>query len=114
MEKVRLIRDDLKMAQSLQKSFVDNRKRDLEFMAGDLIYLKISSMKGVIMFGKKGKLNPLYAVLYEVLKRIISVTYKLKLTSKLSPVHSVFHVSMLKKCISDPVSILPQEGLGVY
>ena len=64
-------------------------------------------------FSKKGKLSPPYVGPYEVLKRIGKVAYELKLPSELASVHLVFHVSMLMKCIGDPVSILPIEGLGV-
>ncbi|WMV08465.1 hypothetical protein MTR67_001853 [Solanum verrucosum] len=85
IEKVQLIRERLKTAQSRQKSYANNRRRDLEFEVGDWVYLKISPLKGVLRFGKKGKLSPRY----------------------------VFHVSMLNKCIGDPVSILPLEVLGV-
>ena len=66
------------------------------------MYLKILPMKGVVRFGKKGKLSPLYVGPYEVLQRIGKVAYKLKLPRELTYVHSVFHVSMLKKCIGDP------------
>ncbi|WMV18693.1 hypothetical protein MTR67_012078 [Solanum verrucosum] len=113
MKKVRLIRDRLKMAHSRQKSYVDNRKRDLEFEVGKWVYLKISPMKGVLRFGKKGKLGPRYIGPYEILKRVGKVAYELKLPIELAPVYLVFHISMLKKCIGDPVSILPLEGLGV-
>ena len=112
-KKVRLIRDRLKMAHSRQKSYADNRKRNLEFEVGDWVYLKISPMKGVMRFGKKGKLSPRYVGPYEILKRVGKVAYELKLPIELAPVHPVFHISMLKKCIGDPVSILPLEGLGV-
>ena len=64
-------------------------------------------------FGKKGKLSPRYVHPYEVLQQIGKVSYELKLHSELASVHLVFHVSMLKKCIGDPMSILPIEGLGV-
>ncbi|WMV29586.1 hypothetical protein MTR67_022971 [Solanum verrucosum] len=74
---------------------------------------KISPMKGVMRFGKKGKLSPRYVGPYEILKRVRKVDYELKLPIELPPVHPVFHISMLKKCIGDPVSILPLEGLGV-
>ena len=75
--------------------------------------LKISPMKGVRRFGKKGKLNPWYVGPYEVVKHVRSVSYELKLLIELSPIHLVFNVSMLKNCIGDPVSILPLEGLEV-
>ncbi|KAK4737909.1 hypothetical protein R3W88_001606 [Solanum pinnatisectum] len=70
-------------------------------------------MKGVMRFGKKGKLSPRYVGPYEILKSVGNVAYELNLPNELVPVHPVFHVSMLKKCIGDPVSILPLEGLGV-
>ncbi|KAK4716100.1 hypothetical protein R3W88_014438 [Solanum pinnatisectum] len=70
-------------------------------------------MKGVMRFGKKGKLSPRYVGPYQILKCIGKGAYELDLPSELAPVHPVFHVSMLKKCIGDPVSILPLEGLGV-
>ena len=66
------------------------------------MYLKISPMKGVVRFGKKGKLSPVYEGLYEILERVSKVPYELKLLSELTLVHPIFHVSMLKKCIGDP------------
>ncbi|WMV54810.1 hypothetical protein MTR67_048195 [Solanum verrucosum] len=70
-------------------------------------------MKGVMRFGKKGKLSPPCVGPYQILKRVGKIAYELDLPNELAPVHSVFHVSMLKKCIGDPVSIIPLEGLGV-
>ena len=70
-------------------------------------------MKGVIRFGKKGKLSPRYVGPYEILQRVGKVAYELKLPSELASVHLVFHVSMIKKCINDPKFILPIEGLGM-
>ena len=110
LEKVHVIRDRLRTAQSQKKSHVDNRKRDFEFKVGDLVYLKISPMKRVMRFGKKGKLSPRDVGLYEILKRVESDVYELKLPNELAMIHPVFHVSLLKKCIGDPVSILPLEG----
>ena len=59
-------------------------------------------MKGVVRFGKKGKLSPLFVGPYEIFKRIGKVAYELKIPSELTSVHPIFHVSMLKKCIDDP------------
>ncbi|WMV50007.1 hypothetical protein MTR67_043392 [Solanum verrucosum] len=70
-------------------------------------------MKGVMRFGKKGKLSPRYVGPYKILKCVEKVAYELKLPTELAPVHPVLHISMLKKCIGDLVSILPLEGLGV-
>ena len=67
-------------------------------------------MKGMMRFGKKGKLSPWYVDPYEILQRIEKVAYELRLLSELTLVHLVFHVSMFKKCIGDLVSILSIEG----
>ena len=85
----------------------------MEFEEGDKVYMKISRMKGVVRYGKKGKLSPRYVGSYKIWQMVGKVTYELKLPSELTSVHPVFHVSMLKKCIGDPESILPNEGLGV-
>ena len=85
----------------------------MEFEEGDKVYLKISPVKGVVRFGKKGKLSPHYVGPYGILQRVGKVAYELKFPSELTVVHPVFHVSMLKKCIGNPECILPIEGLGV-
>lgn len=77
------------------------------------MYFKISAMKGVVRFGKKGMLSPRYVGPYEILQRVGKVAYELKIPSELASVHPIFHVSMLKKCIGDPDSILPIEDFGV-
>ena len=78
-----------------------------------MVYLKISLMKGVISFVKKGKLSPRYLGPYKILKRVGEVEYDLKFPIELAPVHPMFLVSMIKKCIGDLVLIHPLEGLGV-
>ena len=103
----------MQTAYSQQKSYVDQRRRDLEFEEGDKVYLKILPMKGVVRFGKKGKLSPRYVVPFEILQMVGKVSYELKLPSELSSVHPVFHVSMFKKYIGDPKYILPIKDLGV-
>ncbi|XP_049394743.1 uncharacterized protein LOC125859043 [Solanum stenotomum] len=113
IEKVQPIRERLKMAQSRKKSYAENRRRDLQFEIGNWVYLKISPMKGVMRFVKKEKLSHQYVGPYQILKYVGNVAYELDLPSELAPVHPVFHVSILRKCIGDLVSILPLEGLGV-
>ncbi|TMW86704.1 hypothetical protein EJD97_020980 [Solanum chilense] len=95
-----------------QKSYVDHRRSNLEFEEGDKVYLKILRMKGVVRFGKKGNMSPRYVCPYEILQRVGKVAYELGLPSELAFVYPAFHVSMLKKCVGDPDSILPIEGLG--
>ena len=70
-------------------------------------------MKGVMRFGKNGKLSLWCIGPYEVLQRVGNVAYKLKLPPDFASIRPVFHVYILKKCLGDPTSILPIEGLGV-
>ncbi|WMV30032.1 hypothetical protein MTR67_023417 [Solanum verrucosum] len=70
-------------------------------------------MKGVMRFGKKGKLSPRYVGPYRILKRIGKVAYELGLPADLAAVHPVFHISLLKKCVGDPASIVPLESVAV-
>ncbi|KAH0754464.1 hypothetical protein KY290_024734 [Solanum tuberosum] len=113
LEKVKMIRERLKMAQSRQKSYADVRRRALEFRVGDWVYLKVSPMKGVVRFGKKGKLSPRYVGPYKVMRRIGKVAYELELPSEMNLVHPVFHVSMLRKCVGDPNAIVSLDVVGV-
>ena len=113
LDKVQVIKDRLKITYSQKKSYANNWKREVEFEEGDKMYLKISPMKGEMRFGKKGNVSPRYMGPYKVLQRVKKVAYELRLTSELALVLPVFHVSMLIKCIGNPVSILPIKGLGV-
>ncbi|WMV29862.1 hypothetical protein MTR67_023247 [Solanum verrucosum] len=70
-------------------------------------------MKGVTRFGKKGKLSPRYVGPYRIFKRIGKVTYELEFPADLAAVHPVFRISLLKKCMSDPTSIVPLESVAV-
>ena len=110
MEKVQLIRDRLKTAQSRQKSYVDVRIRELEF---NWIFLKVSPMKGVMRLRKKGKLNTKYVGPYKILKRVSKVEFELEFPAKLGAVHPFFHISLLKKCVGDPASIVSLESMEV-
>ena len=113
MEKVQLIIDRLKTAQICLKYYVDVRRRELEFQVDDWVFLKVSPMKGVMRFGKKGKISPRYVGPYKILKRVGKVAYELELPAELPAVHPVFHISFLKKCVSDSASIVPLESLVV-
>ncbi|WMV41752.1 hypothetical protein MTR67_035137 [Solanum verrucosum] len=113
IEKVKVIQERLKTAQSRQKSNTDVRRRELEFEVDDWVYLKISPMKGVMRFGKKGKLRPQYMGSYIISKKIGKVAYELELPQELATVHPVFHDSMLKKCMGDPSLIIPTEDIGI-
>ncbi|WMV36990.1 hypothetical protein MTR67_030375 [Solanum verrucosum] len=113
MEKMKVIQERLKTAQSRQKSYIDVTRRELEFEVDDWVYLKVSPMKGVMRFGKKGKLSPQYIGPYRISKRIGNVAYELELPQELAVVHPIFHISMLKKCMEDPSLIIPIKDIGI-
>ena len=102
VDKVNVIFAWLKAAQDRQKSYADKRRKDLEFEVEDRIFLKLSPRKGMVHFGKRGKLSPRYIGPFEIVERIGPVAYRLDLSKDLSRVHNVFHISMLRKYISDP------------
>lgn len=106
-DKIFKIRDRIKAARDRQKSYADKRRKPLEFSVGDKVLLKVSPWKGMVRFGKKGKLAPRYVGPFEILARIGPVAYKLKLPQELSGVHDTFHVSNLKKCLADESLIIP-------
>nr|XP_016477906.1 PREDICTED: uncharacterized protein LOC107799321 [Nicotiana tabacum] len=106
MDIVQLIIKRLLTAQSRQNSYTDKRRRDLVFTIGDKVFLRVSPMKAVMRFGKTGKLIPRFIGLYEMLDRVGAVAYRLALPPELSFIHPVFHVSMLRKFISDSSQVL--------
>ncbi|KAD4180246.1 hypothetical protein E3N88_28837 [Mikania micrantha] len=112
-EKIVQIRNRMAAARDRQKSYADKRRKPLEFQVGDKVLLKVSPWKGVIRFGKRGKLNPRYIGPFEILKRIGPVAYQLNLPTELDGVHNVFHVSNLKKCLSDETLIVPLDEIQV-
>ncbi|KAM6542440.1 hypothetical protein CsatB_006887 [Cannabis sativa] len=98
-------------SQSRQKSYADPKRRDITFHPGDHVFLRVSPMKGIRHFGKKGKLSPRFIGPFEILEKVGQVAYRLALPPLLSVVHNVFHVSMLRKYVSDPIHILSLEAL---
>ena len=98
-EKVELIRKRLLMAQSWQKSYADKQRRPLEFEVGDHDFLKVMPKRGMVRFGKRGKLSPSYIDPFEILERVGEATYRLALPLSLSGVHVVFHISMLRSTL---------------
>ena len=105
-EKVSLIRQRLLTAQSRQKSYADVRRRPLEFEVGDHVFLKVMPKREVVRFSKHGKLSPRFIGPLEILESIGTVAYRLALSSSMSGVHEVFHVSMLRKYTSDPAHVV--------
>ncbi|XP_073151844.1 uncharacterized protein [Henckelia pumila] len=96
------IRDRMLTAQSRQKSYADQRCRDLKFEVGDHVFLKVSPWKGVMRFGKKGKF-------FEILEKIGARAYRLALPPNLGGVHNVFHISILRKYVPNPSHVIRHE-----
>nr|GEW98102.1 putative reverse transcriptase domain-containing protein [Tanacetum cinerariifolium] len=101
----------MQAARDRQKSYADMKHKPMEFQVGDKVMLKVSLWKGVVRFGKRGKLNPRYVGPFKVLERIGDVAYKLDLPEELNRVHNTFHVSNLKKCHADEPLVIPLDGL---
>ncbi|GJX85799.1 hypothetical protein Tco_0336573 [Tanacetum coccineum] len=100
-EKIVQIKSRIQAACDHQNSYADIRRKPLEFQVGDKVMLKVSSWKGVIRFGKRGKLNPRYIGPLKIIAKVGTVAYRLELPGRLSRVYSTFHVSKLKKCMVD-------------
>ena len=110
-EKMQVIRERLKAASDQQKSYADLKRRDIAYEVGDKVFLKVSSWRKILRFGKKGKLSPRFIGPYEVLERIGPMVYHLALPPKLAKLHNVFHVSMLRRYRSDESHILPVQDV---
>ncbi|GJW41703.1 putative reverse transcriptase domain-containing protein [Tanacetum coccineum] len=112
-KKISQIKDRLKAARVRQKSYVDKRRKPLEFSVGDYVLLKVSPWKGVVLFGKKGKLAPRFVGPFDIIEKVGPVVYRLDLPEELDGVHDTFHVSNLKKCLADPTLQLPLDEIQV-
>ncbi|GKA51183.1 hypothetical protein Tco_0744379 [Tanacetum coccineum] len=112
-DKVVLVKEKPKAARDRQKSYVDYRRKSLEFEVGDRVLLKVTPWKGVVRFGKKGKLAPRYVGPFEILERIGLVAYRLRLPEELNSVHDTFHVSNSKKCLADANLHVPLNEIKI-
>ena len=101
----------MRAAQDRQRSYADLKRRDIEYEPGERVFLRVSPWRGILRFGKKGKLAPRYIGPYEVIERIGPVAYRLALPPELSQIHSVFHVSQLRRYHSNPSHILQQQPI---
>ncbi|GKD60165.1 putative reverse transcriptase domain-containing protein, partial [Tanacetum coccineum] len=110
-EKISQIKDRFKAVRDRHKSYAEKRRKPLEFNVGDHVLLKVSPWKGVVRFGKKGKLAPRFIGPFEITERIGPVAYQLRLPQQLSSVHDTFHVSKLKKCLADQTLHVPLEEI---
>ncbi|GKB69713.1 putative reverse transcriptase domain-containing protein [Tanacetum coccineum] len=112
-EKIVQIKSRIQAARDRQKSYADVRRKPLEFQVRDNVMLKVSPWKGVIRFGKRGKLNPRYIGPFKIIDKVGTFAYRLELPDQLSRVHSKFHVSNLKKCMPDEPLAIPLDEIQV-
>ena len=110
---VKIICQRIEATKNRQKNYVDIRRRPLEFEVEDSIFIKVAPMKGIMRFGRKGKLSPQYVGPYVIIKRIRKVAYELDLPQEMSAIHNVFHVFMLKKYVPDPSHVFQLQTIKI-
>jgi hypothetical protein len=110
-KKVHMVRENLRVTQSRQKSYADHRRRELSFEVGDFVYLKVSPMRALHRFKVRGELASSFIGPFKILEKRGEVAYLLELPPQLSDVYDVFHVSQLKKCLRVPKEQIPMEDL---
>ena len=106
-----MIRERLKVATDRQKSYADMRRKYIRYEIDEKVFLKVSPWKKVMRFGKKGKLSLRFIRPYEVIEKVGPVAYKLALPLELEKIHNVFHVSMLRRCKSNPLHVVSSETI---
>ncbi|GJT55497.1 putative reverse transcriptase domain-containing protein [Tanacetum coccineum] len=111
-KKISQIKDRLKVARDRQKSYVDKRRKPIEFSVGDYVLLKVLPWKCVVRFGKKGKLAPRFVGPFEIVEKV-GHAYRLDLPEELIGVHDTFYVSNFKKCLADPTLQVPLDEIRV-
>nr|GEU61490.1 retrovirus-related Pol polyprotein from transposon TNT 1-94 [Tanacetum cinerariifolium] len=112
-EKISQIKDRLKVTRDRQKSYADKKRNLLKFSIGDYVLFKVPPWKGVVRFGKRGKLAPRFVGSFEIIKMVVPVSYRLDLPEELNGVHDTFYVSNLKKCLADLTLQLPLDEIRV-
>ncbi|GKA33844.1 putative reverse transcriptase domain-containing protein [Tanacetum coccineum] len=110
-EKIVQIKNRLLAARSRQKSYADRRTKPLEFEVGDMVLLKVSPWKGTVRFGKPRKLSPCIIRSFKYLARAGPLAYTLELPEELKGIHSMFHVSNLKKCLAEGDIVVPMDEI---
>ena len=112
-EKVKMIRERLKVATDRQKSYADMKRKDIRYEIGEKVFLKVSPWKKVMRCGKKGKLSPRFIGPYEVIEKVGPVAYHLALPPDLEKIHNVFHISMLRRYRSNPSHVVSSETIDL-
>nr|GEU56083.1 hypothetical protein [Tanacetum cinerariifolium] len=98
-EKISQIKDRLKAERDRQKSYADKRRKPLEFSVGDYVLLKVSTLKGVVRFGKKGRLAPRFVRPFEIIEKVGHMAYRL----------DEIQIDAKLNFVEEPVEILERE-----
>ena len=106
-----MIRERLKVATDIQKSYADMKRKDIRYEVSEKVFLKVSPWKKVMRFREKGKLGPRFIGPYEVIEKVGPVAYHLALPLELEKIHNVFHMSMLRRYQSDPSHVVSSETI---
>jgi hypothetical protein len=112
-EQVKTIQNNLKAAQSQQKSHANIRRIPLQFQVGNFVYLRVSPTRGIQRFNVKGKLAPRYIGPFEILEICGPIAYRLQLPPQLVAIHDIFHVSQLRKCVKVPTEIIDTQAIKI-
>ncbi|KAJ9543424.1 hypothetical protein OSB04_023131 [Centaurea solstitialis] len=112
-DKVKGIRERLKAAQDRQKSYADKKRRPVNFQVGERVMLKVSPWKGIIRFGKRGKLSPRFLGPFTILEKVGLQAYRLELPPEMDGIHPTFHVCYLRKCLAEEESVIPLSEIRV-
>jgi hypothetical protein len=110
-KQVHMVKENLCVTQSRQKSYANHTRRELSFDVGDFVYLKVSPTRGLRRFKVRGKLISRFIGPFKILERRGAVAYQLELPPELSDVHNMFHVSQLRNCLRMPEEQIPMEDL---
>ncbi|XP_019181912.1 PREDICTED: uncharacterized protein LOC109177024 [Ipomoea nil] len=111
--KVKRIQEKMKAAQDRKKSYADLGRKQAELSTGEKVWLKISPTRGVMRFGKKGKLSPRFIGPYEIFEKVGNLAYRLALPAELEWVHNVFHISQLKKYVHDASHVVQPKAVSL-
>ena len=111
-EKVKMIRERLKVANDRHKSYADMKRKYIRYEIGEKVFLKVLPWKKLMRFGKNGKLSPKFIGAYEVIEKVGPVAYRLALPLDLEKIHNVFHVSMLRRYRSYPSHVVSSETIA--
>ncbi|XP_057432462.1 uncharacterized protein LOC130725232 [Lotus japonicus] len=110
-EEVKRIQEKMRVSQSRQKSYADNRRKELEFQAGDHVFLRVTPMTGVGRAIKSKKLTPKFIGPYQITERVGPVAYRIALPPFLSNIHDVLHVSQLRRYMADNSHVIEPDDI---